>query len=205
MVQLTERQKEIAAIIDTFLKSGGSSPTVREIAKTAGISPKAAQDHIQALCEKGLYIKDGRKSRSLKWSPQNENASSHPTVNIPVQENLTSGMSLFDSEYVQSENYVSVYNETSAQDSYLAFKVDDNSMKNIGILSGDIAIIDTKASYKNGDIIAIATSSSPFCLRYYYKDGARVKLQSAEEDDRGDYVVQPKILGKLKEIRRTYS
>lgn len=203
---LTERQKEIASIIDRYIDSHGSSPTVREIARNAKISPKAVQDHINALCLKGYYERSPHKSRSLRWSQTNEKLKSKSYVSIPVKESVTTdSMPLFDKEYKETPEVVFMHNTNDTNALYDAYLVDNSFMQSYGIQKDDIAIIQTNVSkdqLKNGDIIAIQTSSSPFEIYKYSKDAARIKLKN--DNIKQLYMKDINLLGVLVEIRRKY-
>lgn len=203
---LTERQKEIASIIDKQIEFNGSSPTVREIAKIAKISPKAVQDHINALCAKGYYEKSSHKSRSLKWAEGTNKAKNKNYTTIFVKESITNdNMPLFDKEFRESNELIFLQNDNNENIVFDAYIIDNSSMQTYGIYKGDIAIINKsikKDELKNGDIIAIQTSSSPFEIYKYSKDAIRIKLKN--DSTKQLYMKDINLLGKLIEVRRRF-
>ena len=203
---LTQRQREIASIIDKHIDTHGSSPTVREIAASANISPKAVHDHINALVAKGYYERSPHKSRSLRWSQTNEKIKTKSHISTPVKAPVTTdSMPLFDKEYKETQEVVFIQNTSPSYAHYDEYIVDSASMQSYGIQKGDIAIIKTdvkKDQLKNGDIIAIQTSSSPFEIYKYSKDAARIKLKN--DNIKQLYMKDINLLGVIVEIRRKY-
>lgn len=204
--KLTERQAFISRIIDSRLDKGLASPTIREISLEANISTKAVFDHIEALCKKGAYERDEFKSRSLKWGKENPKRNAKGTFNLKVQENITEDMVLFEKQFVESNDVISLSETFFDKDktNYTAFMVDDDTLNEYGIFKGDIAIIEKTDNPKNGDIIAYETSSSPFTLKFYFKEGPRIRLTKSKNGSGGSFVVNVNIKGRLKEIRRIY-
>lgn len=201
---LTPKQKVIASIIDDFIVKNGTSPTVREVAKSAGISPKGAQDHIDALCKKGYYIKTGHKSRSLRWAPNNESITTKSSLYVHVKKNVAPEGNLFEEEYQESQTTIPILKtERSLQSEFTCYAVEDNSLKDEGILKGDIAVIEKTSTPSNGDIVAYSTSSCPFLLAHYTKENNRIKLQKSK-NEKPTYVVEINLIGRLYEIRRSY-
>lgn len=201
---LTPKQKVIASIIDKYIEQNGSSPTVREVAKSAGISPKGAQDHIEALCKKGYYIKSDHKSRSLKWAPTNDKVQSKSALYVKVKKNVAPEGNLFQEEYQESATTIPILKtETNKSSEFTCYAVEDNSLKEEGILKGDIAVIEETNNVKSGDIVAYSTLASPFNLAFYTKENNRIKLQKGK-NEKPSYVVEINLIGKLYEIRRSY-
>ena len=201
-MQLTPKQKIITSIIDKYIEENGSSPTVREVAKIAGISPKGAQDHIEALVKKGYYVKEGHKSRSLKWAPSNEKTKA--SIYIHVKENVSPEGNLFDIEYKESTIVVPLLKtEDNKNTEFVGYVIQNDTLKSEGILKGDIAIIKKTDHPENGSIVAYSTSESPFLLSYYTKENSRIKLQKGK-GAKPEYVVEINLIGQLVEIRRSY-
>ena len=66
MRALTERQEQVLIYIEDFIQSENYPPTMREIGKHFGMSPKGAHDHVLALKKKGAIYSEARKMRTIK-------------------------------------------------------------------------------------------------------------------------------------------
>jgi repressor LexA len=63
--QLTDRQREVAAIIRSYTGSNGFPPTLREIADRLGVTIPAAAAHLAAIERKGLLVRAPRIARGI--------------------------------------------------------------------------------------------------------------------------------------------
>lgn len=79
-----------------------------------------------------------------------------------------------------------------------ALRANGLSMKDAGILPGDIMIIDPYAQINNGDIV-VAKINENATLKYYYERGGYVELRPANEDFKPIKTNDPsfRIVGKV--------
>ncbi|MCR5218938.1 transcriptional repressor LexA [Treponema sp.] len=203
MKGLTERQREILDFIAQFCEDNSYSPTVREIGLHFKISIRAVQDHIIALQKKGYIVQTQHVSRSIriiKDLRQKEHilfVDKVPLVevkditrNVLAEENV-SGYINIPEPFVRSEK------------KYFAFKVQDDSMKGAGILAGDIAVVEYCESAENGQI-AVVVHDNRVCLRKYFEEDFRIRLQSENPEVQSVFCQNVVIYGILVSIIRTY-
>ncbi len=152
---LTERQKSILDFIVEFRRQHGCSPSIPEIQKAFGIrSPNGVAGHILALEAKGFIRRAKRGSRQIEMTGPMHAVRSH-SYDLPVFGRIPAGLpESFAS--AAPEGCVSV-DETSLgfrpKEGCFALKVRGESMKDAGILDGDLVVIEPTPSPREGQIV----------------------------------------------------
>jgi len=149
--ELTNRQKEVLRFIENFLLTRGFPPTLREIAEGIGLGVKniaSVQKHLKSLEKKGYIKRIPRKTRgieltSLKLSNLNI---------IPIIGKVQAGLPIPAFEDVEGTIAVDSLFVRNA-DSTIALRVKGESMRNAGILPGDVVIVKLNEQIKNNDIV----------------------------------------------------
>ncbi len=201
MKELTKRQEETLEYIKTFITQHNYPPTIRELAAYFSISVKGAYDHIKALEKKGQIKCSGNRSRTIEII-DDDSKSGPETVNIPILGKVAAGKPLF-----AEENYSGTINMPSSRlgnGHFFALNVAGDSMQDIGILDGDIAIFNQRNTAQNGDIVVAMINDEAYTLKRFYKEKNRIKLQAENPIYPPIYTQNVKILGKLKCIVRDY-
>ena len=158
---LNEKQKKV---YDFLVKemSGGFPPTVREICNATGIkSTSTVHSILSVLEEEGYIIRDAKSSRAIRLDMEYESAM------IPVVGKITAGQPILAVEEI--EDYIPFPKENA--DGLFALRVSGLSMKDAGILDGDIIIADKNASCRNGDIVIGMDGDDATVKRLLIKDG----------------------------------
>ena len=86
---------------------------------------------------------------------------------------------------------------------YFALHVRGASMKDAGILDGDIAIIRQCNSAQDGEIV-VALIDDSVTLKRFFKEATRIRLQPENPDFNPIFSREVQILGVLSNILRTY-
>ncbi|MFP4364273.1 MAG: transcriptional repressor LexA [Spirochaetia bacterium] len=200
MKQLTERQKEILSFIKRFIKDHKFPPTMREISDYFEISVKGAHDHVKALEKKQCLHSSANRPRSievLEDGTETEDANIH----VPLLGNVAAGVPLFAEE--NFDGVIAVPPQYLSTGRFFALNVKGDSMKNAGILDGDLAIFKHQQTALNGDII-VAMVDDAVTLKRFYKEKHRVKLKAENPAYPPLYTQNIRILGKLTYIMRNY-
>ena len=207
---LTEKQE---AVYKFLLKemSGGIPPTVREIAAAAGIKSTSTVHAVLNALEEGGYIsRNARNSRAIKIENTSESAM------VPLVGRVTAGQPILAVENVDSyfpipaefmpneesfmlrveriEDYIPY--PTKDAEGLFALKVTGLSMRDAGILDGDIVIADKNAPCRSGDIIIGMDEDSATVKRLLIKDG-KVIFMPENPDFSPIIPEKPAVLGKV--------
>ena len=203
MKVLTARQQQVLHFIQDFTEENVCPPSVREIAEHFSISIKAIQDHIAALRKKGYLSQSEKRSRSLRVLKETRpEVRKIATVEIPLLGTIAAGKPLFcDENY---ENTI-VLPQDFVKDGqkHFALHVRGTSMRDAGILDGDIAIIRQCNSAQDGDIV-VALIEDSVTLKRFFKESTRIRLQPENPEFKPIYSQEVQILGILSNILRNY-
>ncbi len=201
MRQITARQQEVLDFISNFTKDNTYPPTIREIGEHFGISLRAVQDHIIALQKKGYLSQSQKRSRSLRVIT-GENASGPFVSRVPLLGTVAAGKPLLCEENL--DGYVNLTEPfVRPGKNYFALRVRGTSMINAGILEGDLAVIEQTESAVDGQIV-VAVLDEAITLKRFYKESDRIRLQPENPDFQPIYSKNPRIVGVLSNIVRTY-
>lgn len=166
---------------------GGLPPTVREICEATGLHSTSSVHAILSFLEENDYIvRDAKFSRAIRLKDDFNSSM------VPLVGKITAGQPILAVE--QIEDYIPY--PTRDSDGLFALKVVGLSMKNAGILDGDIVIADKNAPCKSGDIVIGMDGDSATVKRLLIKDG-QVIFMPESPDFKPIYPKEPKVLGKV--------
>lgn len=194
MIKLTARQEQILNLIREAIENTGFPPTRAEIAAELGFrSANAAEEHLQALARKGAIEIAPGTSRGIRLLDMSMLASAsrvgtkqmalpHPSLmqlSLPLVGRVAAGSPILAQEHIEATYSVdpSLF---SAKPDYL-LKVRGLSMRDIGILDGDLLAVKKTDSAKNGQIV-VARLGDDVTVKRYKKTGSVVELLPENPD-----------------------
>jgi repressor LexA len=153
---LTMRQKSILDYILDFRRQQGCSPSIPELQKAFGIrSPNGIAGHLLALESKGFIRRAKRGSRQIDVTGPLYAVKS-PSFDLPLFGRIPAGPPESFAA-APPEGCVSV-DETSLgfrpKDGCFALKVRGDSMKDAGILDGDLVVVEPTPAPRADQIVA---------------------------------------------------
>ncbi|MBR9885837.1 MAG: transcriptional repressor LexA [Oceanospirillales bacterium] len=173
-MKLTARQSQVLDIIRRYLDETGYPPTRAEIAAELGFrSANAAEEHLRALARKGAIEMVPGASRGIRL-PEAE-----PDLGLPVIGQVAAGSPILAQEHVEDHCALQP-NFFSPKADYL-LRVRGMSMKDIGILDGDLLAVHRTQDVQNGQIV-IARVGDDVTVKRFRKEGDKVWL-IAENDE----------------------
>ncbi len=192
MLKLTARQQQILDLIREAIENTGFPPTRAEIAAELGFrSANAAEEHLQALARKGAIEISPGTSRGIRLRDTGTAGSRvrgaqlalpHPALmqlSLPLVGRVAAGSPILAQEHVESTYHVDPA-LFSAQPDYL-LKVRGMSMRDAGILEGDLLAVKKSTSARNGQIV-VARLGEDVTVKRYRKTGAVVELLPENPD-----------------------
>lgn len=190
---LTEKQLKVYNFLVKAL-GNGIPPSVREICKELGIKSTSTVHGILSVLEENGYIeRDARNSRSIRI------AGTSSTAQVPVIGRVTAGQPILAVEEI--EDYIPY--ATSDSTGLFALRVVGYSMRDIGIMDGDIVIADKDAVARPGDIIIGMDGDEATVKRLIIKDGQIIFMPENPDFD-PIYPEDPSVLGKVIGSYRRY-
>lgn len=171
MKDLTPRQAEILAFIRSAIESSGMPPTRAEIMTLFGFkSPNAAEDHLRALERKGaIEILEGT-ARGIRLKE---------ALGIPLIGRVAAGSPILAEAHVQGRYQIDA-NLFRPRADYL-LKVRGMSMRDAGILDGDLLAVHRAAEARSGQIV-VARLGDEVTVKRLRRRGNLVDLEAANPD-----------------------
>lgn len=182
---LTARQHEVLSLICRCIAENGMPPTRVEIARELGFaSPNAAEDHLKALVKKGYVEKIPGNSRGIKITELariecKECSTEQQTNSLPVVGRVAAGEPLLAIEHIEDHRSIDP-DMFSPRADYL-LRVSGMSMKNIGILDGDLLAVHRTSEARNGQIV-VARIEDEVTVKRFERSGNIVKLIAENEE-----------------------
>ena len=176
MRPLTNRQAQILELIKVFIKDTGMPPTRAEIAQTLGFkSANAAEEHLKALAKKGVIKMKPGASRGIQLVEEEE----PEQLGLPLIGRVAAGEPILAEQHVESHCQVDPLLFKPAADFLL--RVQGMSMKDIGIMDGDLLAVHSTQVAENGQVV-VARVDDDVTVKRLEKAGKKVFLH-AENDE----------------------
>lgn len=180
MHKLTDRQSEVLALIRRSLEENGYPPTRAEIAKTLGFkSVNAAEEHIKALARKGAIEMTPGASRGIRL-PDHEHS-------LPIIGRVAAGSPILAQSHI--EELCPISPNLFHPKAHFLLRVRGMSMKEAGILEGDLLAVHATPEAHNGQII-VARLDNEVTVKRLSHEGKRLRLLP-ENPDFAPIEVQP--------------
>jgi repressor LexA len=190
--KLTSRQQQILELIQHTIERTGSPPTRAEIAAELGYrSPNAAEEHLKALARKGVIDLVSGTSRGIRVKSdtlRRLNASRLRSVddagfesvqaallplNLPLVGRVAAGSPILAQEHIERTFAVEPYLFAHKPDYLL--KVRGMSMRDAGILDGDLLAVQKISDAKNGQIV-VARLGDEVTVKRFRRTAAGIEL-----------------------------
>ena len=180
MDPLTERQAEILKLIRELTEMSGFPPTRAEIAEKMGFkSVNAAEQHLRALERKGvLEISEGA-SRGIRMLDAKLARGLGRLLELPVVGRVAAGSPILAEEHLQGRYQIDPNLFTPRADYLL--KVRGMSMRDAGILEGDLLAVHKTGEARSGQIV-VARLSDEVTVKRFRRRGSVVQLEPENPD-----------------------
>ena len=174
-MKLTKRQSEVLECIRDHIDATGYPPTRADIARSLGFkSANAAEEHLKALARKGAIEIIPGTSRGIRL-PEIENE----PEGIPVIGRVAAGSPILAPEHI--EEHCTISSSFFHPPANYLLRVHGNSMKDIGIMDGDLLAVHQCNDAKNGQIV-VARIEDEVTVKRFKKEGHMVYLIAENED-----------------------
>ncbi|MCO5104432.1 MAG: transcriptional repressor LexA [Burkholderiaceae bacterium] len=199
--KLTARQQQILDLIQNAMAQTGAPPTRAEIAKQLGFkSANAAEEHLQALARKGVIELVSGTSRGIRLrgeTVRNLNAARGTQFHLPIASlaqlalplvgRVAAGSPILAQEHVE-QTYCVESSLFQRKPDYL-LKVRGMSMRDVGIMDGDLLAVQQTREARNGQII-VARLGDDVTVKRLRRTARAIELLP-ENPDFPVIVVQP--------------
>ncbi len=175
MKELTPRQQQVLELLRSFIEERGMPPTRAEIARALGFrSANAAEDHLRALERKGVIDLCRGTSRGIRLRD-----SLREQMGIPLVGRVAAGRPILAEEHIEARYQIDPA-LFSPRPHYL-LQVKGMSMKDAGILDGDLVAVYRTPDIRNRQIV-VARLDDEVTVKRYHQVGKQVWLLPENED-----------------------
>lgn len=206
MKGLTNKQQEILDFVDGFMRREGMAPTVYEIADHFNIKSATAFAHLRALQRKG-YVDRSSKARSLTLLRSDSPRHMSLTLSVPVLGRISAGLPLLAEEHVDETIQFDpqLLPRGAGGHEIFGLRVFGDSMKDLGILDGDVVIAKRTANASIGNIVVALVENETTVKSLYIKD-KMVELRPANPAFEPQFYPLDKVYiqGVVIALQRTY-
>lgn len=172
---LTNRQQQVFDLIKEKISDTSMPPTRAEIADFFGFkSANAAEEHLKALAKKGYIEMLPGTSRGIRLAEQ-----FLEKEGLPLIGRVAAGEPILAEEHVE-EHYKMDGNLFHPPANYL-LRVNGDSMKDIGILDGDLLAVHQTTDVQNGQVI-VARVENDVTVKRFKREGNVVYLHAENEN-----------------------
>ncbi|MFV2055768.1 MAG: transcriptional repressor LexA [Thiohalomonadales bacterium] len=174
MEELTRRQRQILDYIKEMLSLNGMPPTIAEIAEAMEVSStNGIRGHLQALERKGAISLIPGASRGIQLLEIDEQQG------LPIIGRVAAGSPILAEEHV--EDYCQVDNNLFHPSADYLLRVHGESMRDVGILDGDLLAVHRTPVARNGQII-VARVDDSVTVKRLQKKGNTIYLKAENAD-----------------------
>ena len=169
MRPLTPRQTQILEMVQDFIAETGMPPTRAEIARELGFkSANAAEEHLRALQKKGVLELIPGASRGIQLKD-----SLREQIGLPLVGRVAAGSPILAEEHI--ETHYRIDPQLFHPKPHYLRRVDGLSMKNVGILDGDLVAVHRTPEVRSRQII-VARLDDEVTVKRYRQNGSLVEL-----------------------------
>lgn len=176
MSDLTPRQRQILELIQDSIAENGMPPTRVEIAAALKFkSPNAAEEHLRALQRKGVLELLPGASRGIQLKD-----SLREQMGLPLIGRVAAGRPILAEENIEARYQIDP--KFFQPRAHYLLKVKGMSMKDAGILDGDLVAVHRTPEVRNRQIV-VARLENEVTVKRYKQVGGSVVWLMPENDE----------------------
>ncbi|WP_202899599.1 transcriptional repressor LexA [Neptuniibacter caesariensis] len=174
MMKLTKRQTEVLDCIKRHIGETGYPPTRADIARDLGFkSANAAEEHLKALAKKGAIEIIPGTSRGIRVPELEEE------TGLPIVGQVAAGSPILAQEHV--EDHCTISSDFFHPKADYLLRVKGTSMKDIGIMDGDLLAVHQCQQARDGEIV-VARLDDEVTVKRFKQEGNIVYLIAENEE-----------------------
>ncbi len=203
MVDLTKRQQEIFEFIKQYSARYGYPPTVRDIGKAVGLaSSSTVHAHLANLEKVGLLRRDPSKPRAIELLDKAVDGlkSMVRPAGLPLLGQVQAGSPVLAEELI--EDYIETPAVAGGQEGEYLLRVRGESMKDAGILPGDLVVVRRQDTARDGEIV-VALVGEEATVKRFFREADHIRLQPENETMEPIRVREVQVLGKVIGLMRS--
>jgi repressor LexA len=171
-MKLTARQQQVLDVIRQYVAETGYPPTRADIARELGFkSANAAEEHLRALARKGAIEMIAGASRGIRLTESS---------GLPIIGRVAAGSPVLATEHI--EDYCELPPGFFSPNADYLLRVTGDSMKDVGILDGDLLAVQNMQTARDGQIVVARIEDEVTVKRLKRSGQHSVKLLPENSD-----------------------
>ncbi|MBL4590379.1 MAG: transcriptional repressor LexA [Phycisphaerales bacterium] len=203
-MNLTPKQLRILQLIRDSRVRRGYSPTMQELADEIGVSKVTVFEHVEALIKKGALVREANKARSLSIAEGIAVPDEDRPLKFPLVGRIAAGYPIEKVADTDEIDLVEFLGTSGDDGSTFALQVEGDSMRDEGILDGDLVLLRRAQVANNGDRVVALLEDGSTTLKTFYKEADHIRLQPANPDFSPIRVKFCQIQGIVRGVVRRY-
>ncbi|MCW2951795.1 MAG: transcriptional repressor, LexA family [Conexibacter sp.] len=203
MVDLTKRQQEIFEFIKRYSARNGYPPTVRDIGKAVGLaSSSTVHAHLANLEKVGLLRRDPSKPRAIELLDRAVGGvkSIVKPPGLPLVGSVAAGQPVLAEENI--EDYIQTPAIAGGDDGEYLLRVRGESMRDAGIIEGDLVVVRPQETANDGDIV-VALVGEEATVKRFFQERDHIRLQPENATMEPIRAREVRILGRVIGLMRS--
>ena len=206
---LIDLERRVLDYLVQYLRTNTYQPSIREIGREFSIkSTKTVSEHLQSLADKGFIERDASRSRGVKILGMNL---APGVLNVPCYGRIAAGVPALLRDDVTAE-YELDRKLVGSSDAFM-LEVKGDSMTGLGILPGDLAIVEPadEGDIQNGEVVAARVDGDATIKRYFANNG-KVVLEPANTSyapilvhEHNDFAILGRVTGVHRRFTRQHT
>ena len=200
--KISAKQSEILDYIKSQIMTKGYPPSVRDICEAVHLkSTSSVHSHLETLEKNGYIRRDPTKPRAIEILDDAFNSCRCDVISIPVVGRVAAGEPLLAVENVES--YFPLPTSDLPNQELFMLSVRGDSMVNMGILNGDLIVVQKQNTASDGDVV-VAMLEDSVTVKRFYKENGHYRLQP--ENDMMEPIIADhvEVLGKVVSLYRRH-
>ncbi|MFW2367891.1 MAG: transcriptional repressor LexA [Desulforhopalus sp.] len=200
---LTEKQQQFLDFLTARIDEDGRVPSLRQAAVELGVSHTAVAQLMNQLEKKGVLEREGHYSRTIRLYPDlREKDQRGRGRELPIIGQVTAGLPMYAQQ--EWEGTMVVDEAVFNGDNLFCLRIKGESMKDAGILDGDLVVCEPRQYAENGEIVAVLIRGEEATVKRFFLYSDHIELRPANDAypvmcyPFSDLLVQGKVVGVIR-------
>lgn len=200
---LTEKQQQFLDFLTARIDEDGRVPSLRQAAAELGVSHTAVAQLMNQLEKKGVLEREGHYSRTIRLYPDlREKDQRGRGRELPIIGQVTAGLPMYAQQ--EWEGTMVVDEAVFSGDNLFCLRIKGESMKDAGILDGDLVVCEPRQYAENGEIVAVLIRGEEATVKRFFLYSDHIELRPANDVypvmcyPFSDLLVQGKVVGVIR-------
>jgi repressor LexA len=202
-MELTAKQQQFLDYLTERMDDEGRIPTLRQAATDLGVSHTAVAQLMTQLEKKGVLAREGHYSRTIRLYPDTgEQPNGRRGRELPLIGQVTAGLPMYAQQ--EWEGTVLVDPSIFTGENLFCLRIKGQSMRDAGILDGDLVVCEPRQYAENGEIVAVLIKGEEATVKRFFLYADHIELRPANDAfpvmcyPFSDLLVQGKVIGVIR-------